>query len=299
MVKKNSPKYWLEQTCSGNPEKKAETSPKEETLCGIVFDAMSIKESLHYDKASDSIIGREDFGEHGNSLKMANHALVFMVKGLINKWKMVLGFFFYSGGINTCKIKELYDASIKKVQETGMKVMFTVCDQEGVHRSLFRTLGMTPENPSFEVNDEKVNFFFDPPHLLKSLRNTLLKYNIKIGGKIISWDHIKQFFAKDHDMKLRLPPKLTKRHMCVDSFSKMRVNLATQVMSRTVAAGMLTHSVAGSLPHAVSHTADFVYEVDKLFDCFNSNQRYHYKNFLKLLKPIHVTWNSLKKLLHT
>ena len=48
-------------------KKKAETLSKEDTLCGIVFDAMSIREFLHFDKATDSIIGREDFGEHGKS----------------------------------------------------------------------------------------------------------------------------------------------------------------------------------------------------------------------------------------
>ena len=53
--------------------------PKEERLCGITFIAMSIKESLYFDKASDSVIGREDLGEHGSSLKPANHALVFMI----------------------------------------------------------------------------------------------------------------------------------------------------------------------------------------------------------------------------
>ena len=47
-------------------------------LCGIVFDAMSIKESLHYDRASDFITGREECGESGKSLKLANHALVLL-----------------------------------------------------------------------------------------------------------------------------------------------------------------------------------------------------------------------------
>ena len=132
---------------------------------------MSIKEFLHFDKATDSIIGREDFGEHGKSLKLANHALVFMVKGLTKNWK-ILGYFFYSGGINTSKLKELCESAIRKVQEMGMKVTFTVCDQEGVHRSLFQTLGMTPENPSFAINGERIHFFYDASHLLKSHRNT-------------------------------------------------------------------------------------------------------------------------------
>ena len=73
--------------------------PKEETLCGIVFDAMTIKEYLHFDQASDSIIGREDFGKHGKTFKTANHALVFMIKGFVKKWKMVLGFSFIREGL--------------------------------------------------------------------------------------------------------------------------------------------------------------------------------------------------------
>ena len=99
---------WSKQTLAVL-KRKSEVLPKEERLCGIVFDAMSIKEFLHFDQTSDSIIGREDFGEHGKSFKLANHALVFMIKGLIKKWKMVLGYFFYSGGINTCRMRELYD----------------------------------------------------------------------------------------------------------------------------------------------------------------------------------------------
>ncbi|MCP4266887.1 MAG: hypothetical protein GY777_15180 [Candidatus Brocadiaceae bacterium] len=87
-------------------------------MCGIVFDAISIKESLHFDKASDSINGREDFGDHGKSFKEANHALVFMVKGLV--------ILFFIVGINTLKIRELYETSISKVQSMGFKVIYSL-----------------------------------------------------------------------------------------------------------------------------------------------------------------------------
>ena len=174
-------------------------------------------------------------------------------------------------------MRELYDSAIKKVQDTGFKVIFTVCDQEGVHRSLFQTLGMTKEDPSFIVNEERVHFFYDSPHLLKSLRNTILKYRLKAGGKVISWEHIKNFYLKDHELKIRLAPKLTNKYMCEEGFSKMRVSLAAQVMSRTVAAGIYTHSIAGLLPQEAVYTAEFVYQVDRLFDCFNSAVMFHYK----------------------
>ena len=61
--------------------KRAEALPKEETLCGIVFDAMSLKESLHFDQASDSIIGREDFGEQAKVLSKQTMHLFSWLKG--------------------------------------------------------------------------------------------------------------------------------------------------------------------------------------------------------------------------
>ena len=123
-----------------------------------------------------------------------------------------------------------------------------------------------------------MHYFYDSPHLLKSLRNTIKKYKLNIGGNVISWDHVVNFFLKDHEQKIRLAPKLTKKHMCEEGFSKMRVSLAAQVMSRTVAAGIYTHSIAGLLPQEAVHTAEFVYQVDRLFDCFNSAVPFHFKD---------------------
>lgn len=79
----------------------------------------------------------KDFGEHGKSLKRANHVLVFMIEELVRKRKTVLEHLFYS------RIRGLHETSIKKIQFTGSKVIATVCDQQSVHRSLFQNLGMS------------------------------------------------------------------------------------------------------------------------------------------------------------
>ena len=68
--------------------------------------------------------------------------------------------------------------------------------------------------------------------------------------------------------------------MCEDGFSKMRVSLAAQVMSGTVAAGIYMHAITHLLPQEATHTAEFVQQVDKLFDCFNSVHKYHFKQVL-------------------
>lgn len=66
----------------------------EERVCGITFDAMHIKQTLQYDQCNDCVEGMEDLGQHGKSSKPANYAMVFMLKGLVKKWKQTLGYFF-------------------------------------------------------------------------------------------------------------------------------------------------------------------------------------------------------------
>ena len=62
-------------------------------LCAIVFDEISLKESVHYDVKNDELEGLEHFGHLGRSKYVANHALVFIVKGLIDKWKQPFALF--------------------------------------------------------------------------------------------------------------------------------------------------------------------------------------------------------------
>ena len=53
----------------------------------LIFDEMSLESSLVYNHGLDKIAGFEDFGELETSEFVANHALVFMVRGLLSKWK--------------------------------------------------------------------------------------------------------------------------------------------------------------------------------------------------------------------
>ena len=65
----------------------------------LVFDEMSIKQSLVYNEGTDSVEGFEDFGNLGQTRYIANHTTVFMVRGLASKWKQPVGYFLSSGPI--------------------------------------------------------------------------------------------------------------------------------------------------------------------------------------------------------
>lgn len=71
----------------------------------------------------------------------------------------------------------------------------------------------------------------------------------------------------------RLAPKLTDSHIYPTNFNKMRVKLATQVLSRTVASGMHTYKTLGALPADSSATIEVIEKVNNLFDILNSLKR--------------------------
>ena len=88
-----------------------------------------------------------------------------------------------------------------------------------------------------------VYFFSDAPHLIKTTRNCLahsgsgkctkLMWN---NGLYIMWTHIAQMFYNDADNGLKLLPKITSDHINLTPYSVMRVNLAAQVLSASMAA---------------------------------------------------------------
>ena len=75
----------------------------------------------------------------------------------------------------------------------------------------FFLLQRTKEFPHFEMRGKKYFVIFDPPHLLKSVRNNLLKYKLEFGHKTASWDGIKSFYQREHELAIRMAPKLTEK----------------------------------------------------------------------------------------
>lgn len=133
-------------------------------------------------------------------------------------------------------------------------------------------LGVTTNAPYFKSQSgSNVHVMYDPPHLMKNLRNNLLTYNFFIGDKVVSFDHVVKLFELDNGNVLRCVPKLTKAHVELNNFKKMNVRLATQVLSRSVTCGIRTYIKLGKMTQEAEDTADFIERVDRLFDIMNSN----------------------------
>ena len=78
------------------------------------------------------------------------------------------------------------------------------------------------------------------------------RYLLK-NGKNLLWEHISRCYFADLDLGLHQLPKLTIEHIHLTSYAKMRVNLAVQILSKSMA-----EALRRSMPiDKVEETANF------------------------------------------
>jgi hypothetical protein len=163
---------------------------------------------------------------------------------------------------------------IVRLQEVGIIVKVVVCDQGANNRGMFANLNISIDKPFVEINSRKVYFMYDPPHLLKSVRNNFKRYPVQLaGGGIARWDHVKKLFDLDSSHKLRLTPKLKLSHILLNGFKEMNVRLAAQVLSHSVGVGIsfYINTLDHQLPQEAMVTAEFVLRMDRIFDSVNAS----------------------------
>ena len=131
----------------------------------------------------------------------------------------------------------------------GLSVKSVVFDQGTSNQKLVKLLNVTFDKPYFVHVNKKVFVFYDPPHLLKSIRNNLQHHDFMLNGHTISWKYIEKLYEIESSktITLRLAPKLTKKHIAFPPFSKMKVNRAAQILSQTVQAALLTYICSGDI----------------------------------------------------
>lgn len=139
--------------------------------------------------------------------------MVFMARGLASNWKQTLGFFYFHKSIKSEILCKMISDCFTKLKDSGFIPKFVICHQDTTNRSVFNKFCITSYSPSLLHNGDDIYFFFDTPHLLKSIRNNLMKYDFKVDNKIISWKYVVDFYKRDSSMYLRLAPKLHDQHV--------------------------------------------------------------------------------------
>ena len=257
---------------------------------GLLQDEIKVKSELVYDKHSGELIGFIDLDSMSNSLihmeecikeeakKLATHILVVMVRGISVDLKFPLAHF-ATNGITSDQLFGILWECVELVEiDAGLKVLYITADGASPNRRFIK-LHKTDEQQTtvyrainrFAADERYIYFVSDPPHLIKTARNCFSnsgshKNTRKMwcGGKDVSWMHIVDLY-KDHCTGVfRLCPKLSRAHIDITSFGAMKLSLAAQVLSTTVANAL--EMVYGD---RTSATTEFIRHMDKFFDCLN------------------------------
>lgn len=278
-------------------QKKFESSDYKEKACSVCFDEMYIKEFVEYSKEFDFIEGFEDIGHYGRTNKSANCVLVFMARGIYSPWKIPIAYFLSHSGVNKNILKNLILDVLTKLFEVGLYPKIIVCDQGTNNQSTLKSLNVSEDRPFFFINSHKIFSLYDVPHLLKSVRNNLIESCFVKGDNIISFNDIKRTYEIDkQNNKSRCLVKITDAHIYPNSFQKMNVKLAAQLLSHSMSATIRTCIQTGQLQsNTSSNTADFIEFINHLFDCLNSRSLYSQNPFLCALTDSGTVHNFLKE----
>jgi len=218
----------------------------------FVTTRLSIRENVRFNQKVDCIEGFEDCGTE-RTRSIANHALLFMVRGLHRKWKQPVAYYFIRGSTKANLLMRFLNEVLGACQNAGIQVVATVCDMAANNVKALKLLGATRRKPFFKFQDREVVTVYDPPHLLKCTRNLFLKYDVQFESECIhnrpfvtaKWEHILNVYKWVKQKTVRLLYKLTDAHLAPVAQDAMKVSLAAQVMSHTVGATVNSVSSEG------------------------------------------------------
>ncbi|TGZ52334.1 THAP domain-containing protein, partial [Temnothorax longispinosus] len=135
------------------------------------------------------------------------------------------------------------------------------------------------------ITKEKVVTFFDPCHMLKLVRNTFgdSKILLDVNNNFVQWSHITELHDIQESEGMHLGNKLRNAHINY-SKQKMKVRLATQIFSKSVADALsfCKNDMQLEQFHSCEATIQFLSIFNDLFDILNSRNM-HQLGFKKAL----------------
>jgi hypothetical protein len=188
--------------------------------CVVLWDEMSMKELVQYDKLQDCLEGIEDMGLT-RRLVPATEALVVKISAIRESWSFPGSFYFSNSNTKSDKLQEIVVKNIESLLTIGFRIRMGICDMSFTNQGLYRRLKVTEDNPFIEIKNSKIYLVHDTPNLIKLVRNNLMRkdfqyyHNQTSKIQTAKWRDIVQFYENDTKLLPRMAPKLTNLHIFV------------------------------------------------------------------------------------
>ncbi|KAL0870915.1 hypothetical protein ABMA27_004745 [Loxostege sticticalis] len=242
-----------------------ENWPEAKKYCSVIFDEVALEPGLSYEKHRDKICGFVEL--ETKSHNYADHALVFMLRGALHKWQQPITFYFCEGATSSLILKNILKEVVAEVVKTGLVPVALISDQGTAFQSALNKLKddtrrqQIVENKNIDdtiiIEGHVLHVIYDPPHLIKGLRNNFLNKDITYNGKTSKWTDIVDVYKTDcKHAEMRMLHKLNDEHVIPDKIKKMKV----------------THYVDGTeVSPTLRNTSETVSFFDDLFDSCNGS----------------------------
>ena len=171
-----------------------------------------------------------------NFLGPNKQAQVVLVQGLVEQWQ-----FPFFCDFDRKMTKELYMEFICALQEVGLEIHASTCDQGGANYGLMSELGITEDAPWIE-NPAKPDYFifflYDWVHVHKNLRNNLMDHILILpnGLRINAKHELKQLFKHCKDKEIGAGSFLKDILLECKNSDRQNVRFAEELMSNKTAA---------------------------------------------------------------
>lgn len=157
------------------PKQWVAAPPHGANICSLLMDEISLKSHLSYDISKDNLVEVSDNGDKHSSGLIANSALVLMIRGITHNWKKPIAYFLVNESCSPSRLKDIISKALLNLEAKGLQVISVISDQGSNFLSFADELKVIFDLPYFEMRGKKYHAIFDLPHLLKSLRNNLMK----------------------------------------------------------------------------------------------------------------------------
>lgn len=264
-----------------------------EILGCLIFDEVAIRKQEEYDPQTDTKTGHVTFGteydESGEPV-FAKEALVFLVAGINEKFKIPVAYFLIAG-VKAMEKAALIKQVILWIGKTGIKIVGLVYDGLVTNIAAAKELGADfKENQPYFNNphsDDQIYLFPDACHSLKTARNQLGSKGVFYDAKNnkIEWRYIEELEKYQRENNVNLGNKLTKVHIQWQK-RKMSVRLAAETLSNSVADSIEFLRKKGIKAFQGSEaTVEFIRRINNTFDILNSKDTNDAIGFKRPISP--------------
>lgn len=249
---------------------------KIELLLELIMDEMSIRQHSQFDQNKKIFIGHNDTGNLNSTISngeavctpIATDALVIMVSGIENSFKIPIAYFLTTG-MQAAENAFILNQSLSKLNEIGAKVTSITFDGAKQNLGAAKLLG--------------VNFNLEKPCFKNPYDEDFSVYIILDAreGNEIKWQLFEDLVLLQLSENINLGNKLTKTHMEFEN-RKMNVRLEAQTLSISTATSIeyLDKIIKNEKFANSGATTKYFRTFNNLFDIMNSKLN-HCKNGYK------------------